>query len=66
MAGNRPPGDDAVLRRLRYAAALVFLGSVALIVGSYVLAYVLDHTARAPDGPLLVVMIVSQIGRAHV
>lgn len=61
MAGNRPPGDDAVLRRLRYAAAIVFIGSLALIVGSYVIAYATRADARPPDGPLVVILVASML-----
>ena len=53
MAGTR--GDDPILRRLRHAAAIVAIASLGLLVLNFVIR------DRAPDGALLVVVVVSML-----
>lgn len=56
MAGSRNP-DDRVLRRLRYAAAIVAIGALGLLLLAYVVAYATREVPPpAPDGPLVVVI----------
>lgn len=58
MAGSsRPPSDDRVLRRIRYAAAVVALSAFGLLLGAYAIAYITREQAGPPDGPLLVVVL---------
>lgn len=56
MTGNRN-GDDRVLRRLRYAAAVVALAALGLMLLSYVFAYATRPTTPGLDGPLVVVLV---------
>lgn len=57
MAGSRGGGDDRVLRRLRYAAAIVAISAFGFIVAAYVVAYATREAASAPDGPLVVILV---------
>jgi hypothetical protein len=54
---NRPTSDDRVLRRLQYAAAVVAIGALGLLLMAYVVAYATRDAAPAPDGPLVVVLL---------
>lgn len=46
-----------MLRRLRYAAAIVIIGALVLLLGSYVVAYLTREAASTLDGPLVVVLV---------
>lgn len=57
MARDNRPADDRVLRRLQYAAAVVAIAALGLLLGAYVLAYATREAAPAPDGPLVIVLL---------
>lgn len=46
-----------MLRRLRYAAAIVIIGALVLLLGSYAVAYLTREAASTLDGPLVVVLV---------
>ncbi len=56
---NRPGPDDRVLRRLQYAAAIVAIAALGLLLLAYVVAYATREAAPAPDGPLVIVLLTS-------
>lgn len=61
MARTDGNGDDRILRRLRYAAAAVALGSFGLLMLAYVAAYLTDDRASAPDAPLVIVLLTAVV-----
>lgn len=62
MAGNRNSPDDRVLRRLRYAAAIVAMAGLGLLVLVYAFAYATREVPPpAPDGPLVVVIVTAML-----
>ena len=61
MARTNGNGDDRILRRLRYAAAAVALGAFGLLMLAYVVAYLSDDSASAPDAPLVIVLLTAVV-----
>lgn len=60
MTGNRN-GDDRVLRRLRYAATIVAMVALGLLVVAYVVAYATRESTPPIDGPLVIVLVTALV-----